>query len=39
MAENPDIYDYDGQYEKMQQLRDQKIVEQKEADKEKKVLF
>src|SRR5688572_17638044 len=38
MAEDPSIFDYDSQYEQMQKLRDQKVAEQKEADKEKKVV-
>ena len=37
IAEDPAIFDYDSQYEEMQKVRDQKIIEQKEADKEKKV--
>lgn len=37
IAEDPTIFDYDSQYEEMQKVRDQKIIEQKEADKEKKV--
>ncbi|KAL7070132.1 hypothetical protein ACQ4LE_010360 [Meloidogyne hapla] len=36
IAEDPTIFDYDSQYEEMQKVRDQKIIEQKEADKEKK---
>lgn len=38
IKEDPTIFDYDSQYEQMQKIRDQKILEQKEADKEKKVL-
>ena len=37
IAEDPSIFDYDGQYEKDQKIKEQKIAAQREADKEKKV--